>query len=535
MEKPKLHNVLDITPEQSLFSWEKYDGANRYRIEGLTKTFLYETVAETEALSCIVPSDIKEEYICFRLKCMYVDESDLSNRIVLAVSDPLKIEKVEQHIEKIKVHAMRSLRGITLSFQTNEELDEYQLYAVKGDEKEFLCSTNVCVLNSIDIAEDETYYVEGFKFKEEKMVLCAKSENFLCTPSTEVPLENKPFLSVVIPVYNCKDFLPRTIDSVLLSTYKDLEIILVDDASTDISGGICDWYVENYSRVSCLHIEHGDVCKARNAGMKAAKGEFIALMDNDDLVHPLMYQRLVDAAVSNKADIAVAQTYILTYDEEKKYFDQHICMFLDSPYNEAPTVFTDSYATVMKRNGDAHALYFTAVWNKIIRADVARKVHFLEDSPLYEDDAYTMAVYSYIDKYVFVKNAFYVWDCRKRITVGTRSTNQQGKNSYLVVWKQWITARCNVLTQGNSDQNVANIYKKCVAIKMLSSFLKNPEQSNLDKLFIAMFKYYVRACNMDMEKILQGAEPELHDRWLIVKNSPLHEYDGTGEIPEEIG
>ena len=209
-------------------------------------------------------------------------------------------------------------------------------------------------------------------------------------------------------------------------------------------------------------------------------------------------------------------------------------MFLESPYREAQRVFTDSYSSVVKKNGDAHALYFVAVWNKIIRADIAKKVHFLEDSPYYEDDAYTMAVYSYIEKFVFVKDAYYVWDCRKRITSGTRTTEQSGKDSYLVVWKQWIVARCNVLVQGNSDPNVSNIYKKCVAVKMLSSFLKNSEQSSLDKLFIAMFKYYVRVCNMDMEKILEGSESDLHDKWLIVKNSPFQEYDGKGEIPKEI-
>ena len=376
--------------------------------------------------------------------------------------------------------------------------------------------------------------MEGYRCSDGKMTLCAKSEVFACTLYKEEPLKNKPFLSIVISAYNCEDFFARTVDAVLLSTYKDTEIILVDDGSIDKTGKVCDWYADRYEKITSLHIEHGGLCKARNAGMDIIKGEFLALLDSDDVVHPLMYQRLIEAAIGTNSDIAIAQTCILKYEEKEKCIKQSRCMFLNESYASKPTVFSVQYSEVIKKNGDPDDLYFDAVWNKIIRTKIAKKVHFINESALYEDIAYTMSVYSYLDKMTYVKNAYYQWDCRRRITTGTLSTTKYGDDKYYHVWRAWILARCCVLVQGNPDSLVAKVYQKCVVNKLLTFFLNTPELNKLDKLFIVMMKYYVRVCNLDMEKILDGLEPVLHDKWLIVKNSPLHEYDGAGEIPKEI-
>lgn len=94
--------------------------------------------------------------------------------------------------------------------------------------------------------------------------------------------------------------LPRTLDAVVSSTVQDLELILVDDGSTDGSAAICDWYAANYAFVKVIHTENKDVCHARNVGM--------------DVVHPLMYERLLKAAEEYGADIAIAQVFVLNYN-----------------------------------------------------------------------------------------------------------------------------------------------------------------------------------------------------------------------------
>ncbi|MDO4935921.1 MAG: glycosyltransferase family 2 protein [Phascolarctobacterium sp.] len=532
MAKPNFYSIINDGSDVCLFYWQEFQGANHYYVEGLSPNFLYEVIGESETTSYSVPIDVCKKYIAFRLKCFRIDVQNPDNCAILGISAPIKVEKRNKDIETISVFALKSFSGIALSFQTDEELDEYQLFAVKDGRKKLLCSTNVPVLNSKEICENEKYYVEGFDTKDGNITLCAKSEIFLCNPLLEQPSTTSPFLSIIIPVYNCEEFIARTIDSVLLSTYKDTEIILVDDGSTDKSPEICDWYAEKYAKIKCLHIAHGDVCKARNTGLNESAGEFVAFVDADDLVHPLMYQRLVKAALDNNSDIAIGQTYTLRYNKETKLFERGKCMFIREPYLSMQNVFVESYNKILQNKGEPDGLYFDSPCNKIIRRNVAKKAHFIEECVMYEDYSYTMSVYSYIDNFVFVKNAVYLWDCRKRMTSGTKSTANNVE--YYAAWKMWLLSRFNVLLQGNPRPFVAKIYQECVIFHIFSKFLNTSQQSSLDRLFIAMVKYYTRIADVDMEELQNHPDRTLYPKWLTIKNSPIGEFDGRGEIPKEI-
>ena len=114
-----------------------------------------------------------------------------------------------------------------------------------------------------------------------------------------------PKVSVIIPVYNVEQYLNRCIDSVLNQTYKDFEIILVDDGSTDKSGEICDVYAEKDSRITVIHKENGGLSDARNFGIDAARGDFLTFLDSDDYFHPEYLEILVLNAERRNADIAI--------------------------------------------------------------------------------------------------------------------------------------------------------------------------------------------------------------------------------------
>ena len=86
---------------------------------------------------------------------------------------------------------------------------------------------------------------------------------------------NKPLISVIVPVYNAEEYLSRCLDSILAQTYKNLDIILVDDGSTDKSGKICDEYTQKDSRIRVIHKQNGGVSCARNTALSVAKGEYI--------------------------------------------------------------------------------------------------------------------------------------------------------------------------------------------------------------------------------------------------------------------
>ena len=104
----------------------------------------------------------------------------------------------------------------------------------------------------------------------------------------------KPSISVIIPVYNAKQFLPNCIDSVLGQSFADFELLLIDDGSSDGSGAICDAYEEKDNRVRVFHKENGGASSARNVGLKNSKGEFVVFVDGDDWVENAYLEHLME-------------------------------------------------------------------------------------------------------------------------------------------------------------------------------------------------------------------------------------------------
>lgn len=116
---------------------------------------------------------------------------------------------------------------------------------------------------------------------------------------------SEPKVSVTVPVYNTSRHLQKCLDSLAAQTLKDLEVILVDDGSTDNSGEICDQYAARYPNFKVIHKPNGGLATARQAGLEAATGEYIIVCDSDDWVEPDMYERLYEAAKQSDADIAM--------------------------------------------------------------------------------------------------------------------------------------------------------------------------------------------------------------------------------------
>lgn len=107
--------------------------------------------------------------------------------------------------------------------------------------------------------------------------------------------DRKPLISVIVPVYNILDYLPRCVQSLTSQTYRELEILLVDDGSTDGTGKLCDELAKGEKRIRVLHKKNGGTSSARNLGIANAKGEYLGFVDSDDYVEPGMYERLYEA------------------------------------------------------------------------------------------------------------------------------------------------------------------------------------------------------------------------------------------------
>ncbi len=119
-----------------------------------------------------------------------------------------------------------------------------------------------------------------------------------------------PLISVIVPVYKTEQYLDRCVQSILTQTYKNLEIILVDDASPDRCPELCDIWAEKDSRIKVMHIENKGVANARNQALKLAGGDYIGFVDSDDYIEPDMYEILLSEFEKNDCDIAMCSYQI---------------------------------------------------------------------------------------------------------------------------------------------------------------------------------------------------------------------------------
>lgn len=112
-----------------------------------------------------------------------------------------------------------------------------------------------------------------------------------------------PIISIVVPVYNVEQYLNRCVDSIICQTYKDLDIILVDDGSTDRSGVICDEYAEKDRRVKVIHQDNAGLSEARNSGIDNARGDYILFVDSDDWIEKDACKKALSISVEQGADV----------------------------------------------------------------------------------------------------------------------------------------------------------------------------------------------------------------------------------------
>lgn len=115
----------------------------------------------------------------------------------------------------------------------------------------------------------------------------------------------EPLISIIVPVYNVEPYLRKCVDSILNQTYRNLEVILVDDGSPDGCPAICDEYAAKDDRIKVIHKANGGLSDARNAGMAVARGEYLAFVDSDDMLPPDAMEILLNTAISEQADMVI--------------------------------------------------------------------------------------------------------------------------------------------------------------------------------------------------------------------------------------
>ena len=190
-------------------------------------------------------------------------------------------------------------------------------------------------------------------------------------------IEKKPLVSVIIPVYNVSRYLPQCLDSVISQTYQNLEIVIVDDGSTDGSGSICAHYAERDDRILLIRSENRGLASARNLGLGNICGDYISFIDSDDWVELHMINKLLDAALQTGADIVTA----------KKCFEYVGVTLHDEDGDEYPRIYSGEDLMLAL----AEAKFGNTVWNKLYKAECFKETRF-PDGLNYEDVSTTLKV-----------------------------------------------------------------------------------------------------------------------------------------------
>lgn len=193
-------------------------------------------------------------------------------------------------------------------------------------------------------------------------------------------------ISVIVPVFNKEKYMRDCIDSILGQSYEKLQIILVDDGSTDKSGEICDWYAKYDSRVAVLHKENGGVSTARNAGITIAKGEYIIFVDSDDFLEKDYCTKMITAQEKKPAAFVVSSYQSVCRNEIRK---------LTWKNKEYSGHYTKTDFAELLEMGE-----FSSIFNKIYRREVIVKnnISFIPGIHYGEDGLFCL---SYLEKLEF--------------------------------------------------------------------------------------------------------------------------------------
>lgn len=333
-----------------------------------------------------------EENISYKIKPYALDSKQ--SRLVLNSSQIFECAKNE--FKALSIHKSFNNR-MFLTWLFDGNADGFLVYAQDGEFPIFETSDNLrhyAYLDKFNI--DTKFCVKAYVNSPNGKIIIATSNYVICS-NIEF---GEPEISLIIPAYNAKDYIARSIDTALASTFHNFEIVIVNDGSTDSTQDIIDWFAENYDNIVSIQKLNGGVADTRNVGIKAAKGKYIAFMDNDDMIRPNMLEELYKTITKNDCDIAIAPLYRL--------IDSGYTVHCNLPFQTDTAIDIDKYLDIMYTPN----FYNCAIWNKLYRASIV-KAHPLGILK-YEDVSWTPCILSYAKTFCFLDTPFYEWDRKLR-------------------------------------------------------------------------------------------------------------------------
>lgn len=210
-------------------------------------------------------------------------------------------------------------------------------------------------------------------------------------------------ISVIVPLHNSEKYLRRCIESIIQQTYKNIEIILINDGSTDRSGEICNEYSLKDNRVRVIHTKNNGPAAARNIGIKDAKGSFMFFIDADDFMEANALNLLIEAYRQHKADITIGDFIRIKGDNS---FPSHNGVFLKSKLFTKQDIIDYTISYLKKPN---RSPLFAYSWGKLFKASIIKdnSIFFNADLRTFEDVAFNFDYLKHTNEIFFLKETLY--------------------------------------------------------------------------------------------------------------------------------
>ena len=213
-------------------------------------------------------------------------------------------------------------------------------------------------------------------------------------------------VSVIVPIYNVETYLKKCIDSIINQTYRNLEIILINDGSPDNCGTICDEYADKDERIKVIHKNNGGLSDARNVGLEIATGDFITFVDSDDWIELDTYEVMINAMNKYAADMVVSNINYVYDDKSNRKNDEYQIRIFNK----------EEAMKELIHDGLVQAV----VWNKLYKKELIDNMKF-KVGKLNEDEFFTYKICARAEKIIYIPNALYQYRQRENSIMGTYS------------------------------------------------------------------------------------------------------------------
>ncbi len=266
-------------------------------------------------------------------------------------------------------------------------------------------------------------------------------------------------ISIIIPVYNVENYLKRCVDSILQQTYKNIELILVNDGSIDNSGEICDTYAKNDNRVIVFHQKNKGQSAARNVGLKHANGDFITFVDSDDWIELNMYEEMLNYTKTYNLDIIECdiQSTMDPVKTDKKRF------VIENKEESTLRILENQYFSVCRR---------------IYKSEIIKNLKF-EENYIYEDMLFTSYLFRKFNKIGYINKPFYNYFIENDSSTMHGTFNAKNVKSIDVIF----SFEQNINTNSKNEQ-IIKASKNYILFFSINHYIKLFQFKELDEGFI---------------------------------------------------